>query len=81
MSQQSDRTKDFLANLRQKPQAQRHYGGAVSPASAKLTHLACPHCGAGRSPADGLTRCAYCGHEFMTVVLGDGLTITQQDNS
>lgn len=41
----------------------------------------CPGCGAGRAKQDGLTRCGYCGHEFMTHTLTDGIYLSAEDNS
>jgi uncharacterized Zn finger protein (UPF0148 family) len=41
----------------------------------------CPNCGAGRAKQDGLTHCAYCGHEFLSVKLTDGIFIKKEDNS
>lgn len=42
---------------------------------------ACPGCGAGRTKQDGLTRCGYCGHEFMSQTLTDGIYLSSADNS
>ncbi|WP_459641268.1 hypothetical protein [Flavobacterium sp. CGRL2] len=41
----------------------------------------CPNCGAGRAKQDGVTHCAYCGFEFITVQLTDGVYIKKEDNS
>lgn len=43
--------------------------------------LQCPQCGAGRAKQDGLTKCGYCGYEFMAAKLSDGIHIKTEDNS
>jgi len=43
--------------------------------------VSCPQCGAGRAKSDGLSRCAYCGHEFTHAELTDGINIKKEDNS
>lgn len=46
-----------------------------------VTTTTCPNCGVGRSKEDGLTRCAYCGFEFISRTLTDGIHIQHSDNS
>lgn len=41
----------------------------------------CPNCGSGRAKEDGLTRCAYCGFEFIAHRLSNGIHIKNSDNS
>lgn len=48
---------------------------------AKMNVRDCPNCGAGRAKQDGVTHCAYCGFEFITVKLTDGVYIKKEDNS
>ena len=43
--------------------------------------ITCPQCGAGRAKRDGLTRCAYCGHEFTSAEMTNGVHIKKEDNS
>ena len=42
---------------------------------AKVDTRTCPNCGAGRAEQDGLTHCGYCGFEFLSVQLSDGINI------
>lgn len=71
----------FLDKLKQKAQNQTNYGGETKITDAKMNVKDCPNCGAGRAKQDGLTHCAYCGFEFITVKLTDGVYIKKQDNS
>jgi len=71
----------FLEKLKAKAQSQEKYGGTPQQQDAGLSARTCPNCGAGRAKEDGLTHCAYCGFEFMSVKLTDGVNIKQDDNS
>jgi uncharacterized Zn finger protein (UPF0148 family) len=71
----------LLEKMKQKAMAQKSYGGEFVDESAKLNARACPNCGAGRAAHDGLTHCAYCNFEFLSVKLTDGINIKKQDNS
>jgi uncharacterized Zn finger protein (UPF0148 family) len=71
----------FVERMKKQAQAQKPYGGETPNDAAKMGVAACPNCGAGRAKYDGLTRCAYCGHEFMATTLSDGLNIKKEDNS
>jgi uncharacterized Zn finger protein (UPF0148 family) len=71
----------FLDRLKQKAQNQTNYGGEMEINDAKMNVKDCPNCGAGRAKQDGVTHCAYCGFEFITVKLTDGVYIKKEDNS
>ncbi|CAC9975054.1 hypothetical protein [Flavobacterium panici] len=71
----------FLDRLKQKAQNQTNYGGETEINDAKMNAKDCPNCGAGRAKQDGVTHCAYCGFEFITVKLTDGVYIKKEDNS
>ena len=71
----------FLERLKQKAQEQTNYGGETEMGEAKMNAKDCPNCGAGRAKQDGVTHCAYCGFEFLSVKLTDGLYIKKEDNS
>jgi len=49
--------------------------------SADSSVRSCTNCGAPRGKLDGLTKCAYCGFEFLEVKLTDGIHIQKEDNS
>ena len=67
----------FLQKLKEK-QLQNEQQQKEAP---KMAATACPNCGAGRAKQDGLTHCAYCGFEFISVELSDGLHLKKEDNS
>jgi len=71
----------FVERMKQKAQNQPKLGGNAPPVEARLDAGTCPNCGAGRAKMDGLTKCAYCGYEFLKVELSDGLHIKKEDNS
>lgn len=71
----------LLDKLKQKAQNQTNYGGETEMTEAKMNSKDCPNCGAGRAKQDGLTHCAYCGFEFLSVKLTDGIYIKKEDNS
>ncbi|KAF2517010.1 hypothetical protein [Flavobacterium foetidum] len=71
----------FLDKLKEKAKSQSHYGGDSEITEAKMQLKDCPNCGAGRAKQDGLTHCAYCGFEFLSVKLTDGVYIKKEDNS
>ena len=71
----------FLERLKQKAAKQENYGGSSEPIEAKSSALTCPNCGAGRAKEDGVTRCAYCGFEFIKTTLDNGIYIKKEDNS
>lgn len=71
----------FLDRLKQKAQNQTNYGGEMEISDAKMNAKDCPNCGAGRAKQDGVTHCAYCGFEFITVKLTEGVYIKKEDNS
>lgn len=71
----------FLDRLKEKAKKQEHYGGDAEIYKAKMVAVRCSNCGAGRSKDDGITKCAYCGFEFMNIKLTDGMFIRKEDNS
>lgn len=71
----------LLDKLKQKAQNQTNYGGETEMTEAKMNAKDCPNCGAGRAKQDGVTHCAYCGFEFLSIKLTDGLYIKKEDNS
>lgn len=77
-------TSGFLARLTAQATSEKSYGADVFPTAAEQASVktsACPRCGAGRAQQDGLTRCAYCGHELITQRLTDGIYLSSSDNS
>lgn len=73
----------FVEKMKLKAQSQKTYGIDENNTfkEAKMDAADCPNCGAGRAKQDGLTHCAYCGHEFLAVKLTDGIFIKKEDNS
>lgn len=71
----------LLEKMKQKAMQQKSYGGESIEESAKVNTRTCPNCGAGRTQQDGLTHCAYCDFEFLSVTLSDGINIKKEDNS
>lgn len=72
----------FVEKMKLKALNQEKYGGpepVAVPAKVGVTN--CANCGAGRAIHEGLTKCCYCGFEFLAVVLSDGLHIKKEDNS
>lgn len=78
MSSDRQTSLSFLQKLKQKAESQQVYGGEARPETARISAISCQNCGAGRSQQDGLTRCGYCGHEFMAVELTDGIYIKRE---
>jgi len=70
-----------MDQLRRRTTTQKKYGGEVSRNPAIMDVQTCPSCAAGRAKQDGLTHCAYCGHEFLQVSISDGLHLRKDDNS
>ena len=79
--EETNKQKSFLDKLKVKALSQKNYGGDYVENPAKMDIRVCPNCGAGRSEQDGLTHCAYCAFEFLSVKLTDGITINQNNNS
>jgi uncharacterized Zn finger protein (UPF0148 family) len=71
----------FLEKMKQKAMSQKPYRGEFTETAAAMGVIACTNCGAGRAEQDGLTHCAYCGFEFLSVKLSDGIHIKKEDNS
>ncbi|MBC5836835.1 hypothetical protein [Flavobacterium muglaense] len=80
--EEADKTPlSLIDRLKLKAVTQKSYGGALVEQEAKLTVRNCPNCGAGRAKDEGLTICAYCDFEFLSVRLTDGITIKKENNS
>lgn len=71
----------FLDRLKEKASQQENYGGKTTINEARMDANSCPNCGAGRTKHDGITHCGYCGFEFISVKLTDGVYIKKEDNS
>lgn len=71
----------LIEKMKLKAQQQKNYGGETPILDAKMDARDCPNCGAGRAMQDGLTKCGYCGFEFMNIELTDGIHIKKEDNS
>jgi uncharacterized Zn finger protein (UPF0148 family) len=73
----------FVERMKQKAMAQKNYGGDIkaSESVASMDVRDCPNCGAARAQQDGLTHCAYCGFEFISTKLTDGIYIKKENNS
>jgi hypothetical protein len=71
----------FLDKLKNRAITQKNYGGDYKKEEASMDATTCPNCGAGRTKQDGLTHCAYCSFEFISVQLTDGSNIKKEDNS
>lgn len=69
----------LVARMKQNALAQKRE--AFKEKQADMNTKTCPNCGAGRAKEDGITRCAYCGFEFIGCKLTDGIHITDNDNS
>lgn len=79
--EENKKTLSLLERMKQKATEQKSYGGAYIEESAKVNTRTCPNCGAGRAEHDGLTHCAYCSFEFLSVKLTDGINIKKEDNT
>lgn len=79
--QENQNTISLLEKMKLKAKTQKSYGGPYEEKPANVNATDCPNCGAGRARQDGLTHCAYCGFEFMSLTLTDGINIKKEDNS
>ncbi len=75
------KTLTLLEKMKLKAQSQKSYGGEAEEKKASVNTITCPNCGAGRAKDDGLTHCAYCGFEFLSVKITDGIHLKKEDNS
>lgn len=78
---ENKKVSSFLNKLKENAKKQENYGGTAEIHDAQIHVRDCPSCGAGRAKLDGVTLCAYCGFEFLSVKLSDGVYIKKQDNS
>lgn len=81
MGEEQKQTLSFVEQMKQKTMEQKSYGGNYVENEAKVNVRDCPNCGAGRAKQDGLTHCAYCNFEFLSVKLTDGINLKKEDNS
>ncbi len=81
MSTEKKSPLSLLQKMKQTAKEQKSYGGDIEDEAPKVNVSTCPNCGAGRAQPDGLTHCAYCGFEFLSVKLSDGIHIKKEDNS
>lgn len=81
MEQDNKPTLSLIERMKQMAINQKNYGGEYVEEQAKINVRDCPNCGAGRAKQDGLTHCAYCNFEFLSVVLTDGINLKKEDNS
>lgn len=79
--EEKKQTKSLIERMKEKALQQKSYGGDYKEEEAKIYVRDCPNCGAGRANNDGLTNCAYCGFEFLSVKLTDGINIKKENNS
>ncbi|RZL69699.1 MAG: hypothetical protein EOO93_00815 [Pedobacter sp.] len=79
--EEKKKTLSILEKMKLKAMEQKPYGGEFLEEDAKVNARTCSNCGAGRAKQDGLTHCAYCGFEFLSVKLSDGINIKKEDNS
>lgn len=80
--EEADKTPlSLIDRLKLKAVTQKSYGGSIEEEEAKMTARNCPNCGAGRAKNEGLTHCAYCDFEFLSVRLTNGITIKKENNS
>lgn len=69
----------LIERLRRQAEAQQRDPLHMEDAQSHIT--VCPNCGAGRAKLDGITRCAYCGHAFITHQVSEGIQLKSTDNS
>lgn len=69
----------FVERIKQIALEQKREALKIKEADSSI--ISCPQCGAGRTKGNGLTRCAYCGYVFTSVVMTDGVHIKKTDNS
>lgn len=81
MDEAKKSTLSLIERMKQKAMEQKNYGGQYIEEQAKVNVRDCPNCGAGRAKQDGLTHCAYCNFEFISVVLTDGINLKKENNS
>ncbi|TYR34732.1 hypothetical protein FXV77_14780 [Sphingobacterium phlebotomi] len=74
-----DKPISLVERLKRIALEQKRESVAVKPADSLIVQ--CPQCGAGRAKRDGLTKCAYCGYEFIATQLSDGIIMKEEDNS
>ncbi|MCL2090183.1 MAG: hypothetical protein FWH11_02975 [Micrococcales bacterium] len=77
-------TSGFLARMAAQAAAQKTIYDHIPvppPQTATVSTPTCPGCGAGLAKMDGLTRCGYCGYQFIAQQLTDGTHISSSDNS
>lgn len=76
-----NKANSFIQRIKQKVLEQKPYGNETQHFEAEVSTKLCPNCGAGRAKTDGLTKCVYCGFEFISLGLTDGINLKKTDNS
>ena len=71
----------LIEKLKLQAENQTNLGGNFLNNQSKLATINCPNCGAGRAKQDGVTKCAYCNHQFISTKLDDGIHLKITDNS
>lgn len=79
--EESKKPLTLLEKMKQRAKQEKNYGGDFVQKEANINAETCPNCGAGRAKQEGLTHCAYCDFEFLSVKLSDGIHIKSSDNS
>lgn len=83
MDEKPQKYNSLLDRMKKRAQSEKIYGTSegTMPEQPSLGAGACVNCGAPRAQKDGLTHCGYCGHEFISTELSDGIHIKKEDNS
>lgn len=71
----------MIERLKLQAKNQENLAGDFINKPANLETVDCSNCGAARAKHKGVTKCAYCGFEFITTTLDDGIHIKTSDNS
>ena len=71
----------LIEKLKIQAKSQTNLGGDFLNNKSKLATINCPNCGAGRAKQDGVTKCTYCNHEFISTKLDDGIHLKTTDNT
>lgn len=71
----------FLNKIKKTATESKSYMGDMPTDEAGMAAATCPNCGAGRAKQDGVTHCAYCDFEFISVKITDGVFVNKDDNS
>ena len=81
MNQGENKTLTLLEKMKLKAQAQKEERPVYENKAANMNVNTCPNCGAGRAKQDGITKCGYCGFNFMDIIITKGININEDSNS